>query len=108
MLNVADRGYTPPILLPAMLLKPVWGGNGCPIGIPHLQPEQRARVTQHGYEHRLGGQYGITIEGKADLGYDCFLDAAICVTNSIIGNKRPSLPPWVAFVGGAPRRSRMV
>ena len=71
-----------------MLLTPL-GGNGCPLAYP-TDTLSSARVTQDGYEH---GQYGITLEGRADRGYDCFLDAAICITNSILGNMRPSLPP---------------
>ena len=47
-------------------------------------------MTQDGYEH---GLYGVTLEGPADLGKDCFLDAAMDVTNSILASMRPSLPP---------------
>ena len=47
-------------------------------------------MTQDDCEHV---QYGITLEGRAVLGYDRFLDAAIDLIKDILQNMRPSLPP---------------
>ena len=48
------------------------------------------------------------LEGNADMSYDWYVGARGCAMNYIYANVKTSLPPWVAVVGGAPRRSRMV
>ena len=55
-----------------------------------------------------GLEHGLMLEGDAYMSYDWYVEARGCAMNCIYANVKTSLPPWVAVVGGAPRRSRMV
>ena len=55
-----------------------------------------ARVTQ-------GGRKGLSIVGEDEVAGDVYKLAANFAKECLRGNRRPTLPPGVAFVGGAQR-----
>ena len=51
----------------------------------------------------IHGKRALFIVGNAEIHHSMFINAEKCARVLLRVNRRPSLPPWVAFVCGPPR-----
>ena len=51
----------------------------------------------------IHGKRALFIVGNAVIHRSMFINAEECAREYLRVNRGPSLPPWVAFVGGPPR-----